>query len=160
MLVCDVVSCPSDRIRCLGGAVFRDCCLCLVSPYLCYFYLIFGRIIPIYFILSNESKMWGQINKTKTVGILWLQPSGHATLSQRRINVNATSGRCINVDTTLHKCHVPAGRMPYLESYFRRIQLDILMKRPFDQISIAFHVSFIFFFFFFFFFFVSHTKLV
>ena len=38
------------------------------------------------------------------------EPSGHATLTQRRINVDATSRRCIDVDTTLYKRHVPAGR--------------------------------------------------
>ena len=33
-------------------------------------------------------------------------PSG--TLRQRRINVDATSWRCIDVDTALYKRHVPA----------------------------------------------------
>ena len=34
-------------------------------------------------------------------------PSGHETLRQSRINVDATS--CIDVDATLYKCHVLAG---------------------------------------------------
>ena len=37
------------------------------------------------------------------------QPSRQVTLRQRRINVDATSWRCIDVDTTLYKRHVPAG---------------------------------------------------
>ena len=35
--------------------------------------------------------------------------SGHATLRQRRVNVDAISWRCIDVDATLYKRHVPAG---------------------------------------------------
>ena len=33
---------------------------------------------------------------------------GHATLRQRRINVDAISWRCIDVDATLYKRHLPA----------------------------------------------------
>ena len=36
-------------------------------------------------------------------------PSGHMTLIQRRLNVDATSWRCIDVEPTLYKRHVPAG---------------------------------------------------
>ena len=36
-------------------------------------------------------------------------PSRHAKLRQRRINVDATSWRCVDVDVTLYKRHVPAG---------------------------------------------------
>ena len=31
------------------------------------------------------------------------------TLIQRRLNVDATSWRCIDVEATLYQCHVPAG---------------------------------------------------
>ena len=36
-------------------------------------------------------------------------PSRHMTSIQRRLNVDATSWCCINVETTLYKRHVPAG---------------------------------------------------
>ena len=36
-------------------------------------------------------------------------PSRHMTLIQRRLNVDATSWRCIDVEPTLYKRHVPAG---------------------------------------------------
>ena len=47
----------------------------------------------------------------------WPQPSGHATLRQRRINVDATSWRCIDVDATLYKRHMPAGNLFVLRFY-------------------------------------------
>ena len=34
------------------------------------------------------------------------------TSIQRRLNVDATSWRCIDVETTLYKRHVPAGVDP------------------------------------------------
>ena len=37
-------------------------------------------------------------------------PSGHMTFIQRRINVDATSWRCIDVGTTLYKRHMSAGK--------------------------------------------------
>ena len=40
-------------------------------------------------------------------------PSGHMTLIQRRHNVNATSWRCIDVEPTLYKRHVPTGSRLY-----------------------------------------------
>ena len=36
-------------------------------------------------------------------------PSRHRTLIQRRLNVDATSWRCVDVEPTLFKHHVPAG---------------------------------------------------
>ena len=45
--------------------------------------------------------------------LLWLiaHPSGHATLSKRCINVDATSRRCIEVNATLYKPHELAGQL-------------------------------------------------
>ena len=40
------------------------------------------------------------------------QPSRHMTSIQRRLNVDATSWRCIDVETTLYKRRVPAGNLP------------------------------------------------
>ena len=37
-------------------------------------------------------------------------PSGHMTSIQRRLNFDAC--RCIDVETTLYKRHVPAGMLP------------------------------------------------
>ena len=37
-------------------------------------------------------------------------PSRHMTFIQRRLNVDATSWRCIDVEQTLYKRHVPAGQ--------------------------------------------------
>ena len=34
------------------------------------------------------------------------------TFIQRRLNVNATSWRCIDVEATLYRCHVSAGLKP------------------------------------------------
>ena len=36
-------------------------------------------------------------------------PSGHMTLIQRRLNADATSWRCIDIEPTLYKRHVPTG---------------------------------------------------
>ena len=36
-------------------------------------------------------------------------PSGHMTSIQRRLNVDATSWRCIDVEATLYRRHVSAG---------------------------------------------------
>ena len=41
--------------------------------------------------------------------------SGNIMLIQRRINVDATSRRCIHVEVTLHKCHLLAGINPSLD---------------------------------------------
>ena len=38
--------------------------------------------------------------------------SSNITLSHGRINIDATSRRCIDADATLHKCHVIAGINP------------------------------------------------
>ena len=40
---------------------------------------------------------------------LQVPPSGHMTFIQRRLNVDAMSGRCIDVEATLYLRHVPAG---------------------------------------------------
>ena len=40
---------------------------------------------------------------------------GHMTFIQRRTNVDATSRRCIDVDTTLYKRHMPAGNAITME---------------------------------------------
>ena len=36
-------------------------------------------------------------------------PSGHMTFMQHRLNVDATSWRCIDVEATLYRRHVSAG---------------------------------------------------
>ena len=36
-------------------------------------------------------------------------PSGHMTFIQSRLNVDATSGLCIDVEATLYRRHVAAG---------------------------------------------------
>ena len=41
---------------------------------------------------------------------MW-SPSRHMTSIQRRLNVNATSWRYIDIETTLYKRYVPAGHM-------------------------------------------------
>ena len=47
-------------------------------------------------------------------------PSEHMTLIQRHLNVDATSCRCIDVDPTLYKRHVPAGMFfQHRISYYR-----------------------------------------
>ena len=38
-----------------------------------------------------------------------LGPSRHMTFIQRRLNVDATSRRCIDVEATLYRHHVSAG---------------------------------------------------
>ena len=38
------------------------------------------------------------------------KPNPHMTLIQRRLNVDATSWRYIDVEPTLYKRHVPAGK--------------------------------------------------
>ena len=57
------------------------------------------RLIPNFFLLQYTFFM--SVSST--------MPSRHMTLIQRRLNVDATSWRCIDVDATLCKRHVPAG---------------------------------------------------
>ena len=38
-----------------------------------------------------------------------IYPSEHMTFIQRRLNIDATSWRCIDVEATLYRSHVPAG---------------------------------------------------
>ena len=49
-------------------------------------------------------------------------PSRQMTFIQRRLNVDATSGRCIDVEATLYKRHVPAGQ--WLAKYQECLQAD------------------------------------
>ena len=51
---------------------------------------------------------------------LVILPSGHMTLIQRCLNVDATSRRCIDVEPTLYKHHVPAG--------FAHVQNDLKLR--------------------------------
>ena len=51
------------------------------------------------------------------VTLLVIHPSKHMTLIQPRLNVDATSWRCIDVELTLHKRHVPAGTVTHLVSH-------------------------------------------
>ena len=46
----------------------------------------------------------------QTVSDNFREPSGHMTFIQSRINVEATSGRCVDVNATLYKRHVPVGK--------------------------------------------------
>ena len=50
-------------------------------------------------------------------------PSGHMTFIQRRLNVDATSWRCIDVEATLYRRHVSAG---YFLSYTSLQQVHFL----------------------------------
>ena len=47
------------------------------------------------------------------------EPGRHMTLKQRRLNIDATSWRCIDVEATLYLRHVPAGNSPNL--YIRKV---------------------------------------
>ena len=47
-----------------------------------------------------------------------IHPSRHMTLIQCRLNVDATSWRCIDVEPTLYKHHVPAGIYRLAWSFF------------------------------------------
>ena len=53
----------------------------------------------------------------KYVYQLILHPSGHITFIQRRLNVDATSWRCIDVEATLYRRHVSAGMFTYIPNY-------------------------------------------
>ena len=57
------------------------------------------------------------------------QPSGHMALIQRRLNVNATSWRCIDVETTLYSRHVPAGKEKHKNQFPLPQQGDNLAKQ-------------------------------
>ena len=60
--------------------------------------------------MSGINSLSGRPNFTGFLVFLNLNiPCGHATLKQRRINVDTTSGRCMDVDATLHKRQVSAG---------------------------------------------------
>ena len=54
-------------------------------------------------------KVCGDIQDEPQSQNIAYQPSGHMTLIQRRLNVDATSWRCIDVEPTLYKRQVPAG---------------------------------------------------
>ena len=54
------------------------------------------------------------------------KPSGHMTLIQRPLNVDATSWRCIHVEPTLYKHHVPAGKASWSFRLFHETsQMDL-----------------------------------
>ena len=73
-----------------------------------YFIIIIIIIILFYCCLHFYRKKYNFIGTT---------PSRHMTSIQRRLNVDATSWRCIDVESTLHRRHVPA----------RQLILEILM---------------------------------
>ena len=51
---------------------------------------------------TSETQGWkGKYGKTT--------PSSHMAFIQRRLNIDATSWRCIDVEATFYKRHVPAG---------------------------------------------------
>ena len=52
---------------------------------------------------------WGFARVIQVYASQKLFPSGHTTFIQRRLNVGATSWRCIDVETTLYRRHVLAG---------------------------------------------------
>ena len=66
---------------------------------------------------SKKSNFWNIARYRNTGYSLALcscsLPSGHMTFIQRRLNVNATSWRCVDVQAKLYKRHVPAWS--YLE---------------------------------------------
>ena len=49
--------------------------------------------------------------------VISTSPSGHMTLIQRCLNVDATSWRCIDVEPTLYKHHVPAGLLWWITAF-------------------------------------------
>ena len=59
------------------------------------------------------------------------------TLIQRRLNVDATSGRCIDVEATLYRRHVSAGLMCQNLDEWRTVQT--LIRRRVRQRLIRIH---------------------
>ena len=59
------------------------------------------------------------------------QASGHMTLVQRRFNVDATSWRCIDVQPTLYKHHVPAGKREWFAGVHTSIKSPKLNSMPY-----------------------------
>ena len=50
-----------------------------------------------------------KVNSDMYKDVMKIHPSGHMTVIQRRMNVDATSWRCLDGNATLYKRHVPAG---------------------------------------------------
>ena len=63
--------------------------------------------------------------------------SGHMTFIQRCLNVDATSWRCIDVEATLYKRHVPTGHKlnprGHMTSIQRRLNVDATSWRCIDD---------------------------
>ena len=76
-------------------------------------YLHYNNFIQLYKCISFLWLIWQNlIKRTKCADYLGHKqkhPSGHMTFKQRRLNVDATSWRCIDVEATLYKREVPAG---------------------------------------------------
>ena len=64
-----------------------------------------------------------RIWQKRTIFTLRSIPNEHMTFIQRRINVDATSWRCIDVYATSYKRHVPAGFLPIRHFDFVRFHL-------------------------------------
>ena len=72
----------------------------------------------------QQVKCWNMSGESFMLYILQQRlPSGHMTLIQRRLNVDATSWRCIDVEPTLYKRHVPAG-LPQVLLIFSNWSMD------------------------------------
>ena len=70
-----------------------------MNPNLCILLMSTDRFRAVFYYSSLLVILWNSVFS--------LLPSRHAASRQRRINVDATSQRCIDVDTTLYKRHVP-----------------------------------------------------
>ena len=74
-------------------------------------------------------------------------PSWDMTSIQRRLNVDATSWRCIDVETTLYECHMPAWMetVRFFTSYSNALFILVLVLT--SRVSSARHFYFIYSFF-------------
>ena len=59
----------------------------------------------------DKLPLWSMCVDTRLVVKTDSNPSWNMASIQRRLNVDATSWRCIDVETTLYKYRVPAGKM-------------------------------------------------
>ena len=84
-------------------------------------------LIPLPFVSYSlqDNRILRKVKKKKSIyeKLCYNIPRGHIFI-QRRLNVDATSRRCIDVEATLYKLHVPAGcNDAMLTSNFQPIRL-------------------------------------
>ena len=96
---------PTHKSTDTSSTIFTS--FCLPMFFFFFFFFFFFHIIR-----TNQSQPSSRVSEPPASFLKqWNEdiPSRHMALIQRRLNVDATSWRCIDVEPTLYKYHVPTG---------------------------------------------------